>query len=654
MKLINVTIHKYKCVETEQFFIVEDDISILVGMNESGKTSILEALAKSNYFQKDKKFTFNTTHDYPRKEKKKLDKSGEDPKALTCTYSIDENLLAQIKTDLGESVFTQKTMSVSHKFSNTRVHNDIKCDTQKFIEGKTTKLGISSKTLNDKLGLVKDSEGLETLITEYKDDAITSGLATLKQYFENTWKWNANPIGEYISRVYLIPNLPKFLYYDEYYSLPSRISIEKLQSDDLENEEQKTARALFELADINVDELIKAENYEDFIAELEATQAIITNELFKYWSSNKNLEIIFSIDKVEKEIERSVRNQYINQLEIIKDIKIVEHILEIRVKNRRTGVSLPLKNRSKGFNWFFSFLVWFKKIQEDNTNNYILLLDEPGLNLHASAQDNLLRFLKDLSVDYQIIYTTHSPFMIESDNLTKVRTVFETENGSIVSDSIQEKDPNTLFPLQAALGYDIAQNLFVSKNNLLVEGPADLIYLTVISSILEAEKRTSLKDNITIVPVGGLDKVSTFISLLRGSNLNIACLLDTFTDLKGKQKVEDLIKHKIIKDKQVRFFDEFTDNGKTIADIEDLFEKEEYIKLFNEAFDNEYPEIKFEELDNRIHTILKQINKIISKERFNHYRPANKLNQLGIDKNYFDPKTLNRFEKMFVEINKLF
>ena len=93
------------------------------------------------------------------------------------------------------------------------------------------------------------------------------------------------------------------------------------------------------------------------------------------------------------------------------------------------------------FRSFFSFLVWFKKIQEDNSNNYILLLDEPGLNLHASAQDNLLRFLKDLSVDYQIIYTTHSPFMIESDNLTKVRTVFETENGSIVSDSYTGKRP---------------------------------------------------------------------------------------------------------------------------------------------------------------------------------------------------------------------
>lgn len=83
MKLKGVTIHKYKSIETEQSFQVENDITILVGMNESGKTSILEALAKSNYFQDDKKFVFNPTHDYPRKEKKKLDKSGDDPNAIT-------------------------------------------------------------------------------------------------------------------------------------------------------------------------------------------------------------------------------------------------------------------------------------------------------------------------------------------------------------------------------------------------------------------------------------------------------------------------------------------------------------------------------------------------------------------------------------------
>lgn len=206
----------------------------------------------------------------------------------------------------------------------------------------------------------------------------------------------------------------------------------------MKENEYKTAKALFELADINTSEILEADDFEDFIAELEATEAIISGELFKYWQTNKNLNITFQIEKRE---ETEPRN----------NTTIVEHILDVRVKSK--GVSLPLKNRSKGFNWFFSFLVWFKKIQEDNTSNYILLLDEPGLNLHASAQADLLRFLQDLSKDYQILYTTHSPFMIPTGNLDRVRTVLETEKGSVISESIQEKDPNTLFPCRMYTDY---------------------------------------------------------------------------------------------------------------------------------------------------------------------------------------------------------
>lgn len=652
MKLKEVTIHKYKSIEGDQTFEVENDITVLVGMNESGKTSILEALAKSNYFQKDSKFQYNTTHDYPRKEKKKLDKSGEDPLAISCTYTISESLLERIAKDIGKDIFNQSEVGVSHKFSNQRTWSNVKIDFQKFIETKTTLLGISSKTLNDKLINCRDVASLDAVIAEYKDDNIVTGLTGLKKYFENGWKWQKDPIGEYVARVYLQPNLPKFLYYDEYYALPSRISIESLQQEELDDDEQKTAKALFELADINVDELIKSENYEDFRAELEATQATITEELFKYWETNKNLEIIFDIDKVEETEERTIRNPHNNREEKITDVKIVEHILDIRVKNRTLGVSLPLKNRSKGFNWFFSFLVWFKKIQEDNSNNYILLLDEPGLNLHASAQDNLLRFLSDLSADYQIIYTTHSPFMIKSEYLNKVRTVLETDKGSIVSDSIQEKDPKTLFPLQAALGYNIAQNLYISPQNLLVEGVSDLIYLQAMSALLEAAGKQGLIAGITLVPTGGLDKVATFISLLRSNDLKIVCLLDSFSDPKGKAKLDGLIAQKIITQKNIRFFNEFLEN-RTKADVEDMFTKDDYLKLFNGAFP-EHTDISIQDLNSDIESVIIQINQRLGVAHFNHYRPANQLAKSGFTIKDFDDKTIENFGRLFSEINRLF
>lgn len=649
MRLKNVTVHKYKSFETDQHFDVQDDVTILVGMNESGKTSILESIAKTNYFQDDKKFKFNTTHDYPRRNKKKMDKSGIIPKAITCVYTIDEQQKELIESKVGKSVFSMNEISITTSYDNNGSWNDMRAEFSAFIENKTKEFGISSKTLNDKLVKIKNIKELDYIINEYKDDNIISGLEKLKPFIKNTWNWD-NPIQEYIARVILKPTLPKFLYYDEYYALPSRIVIEKIEKEEIEKEEFKTAKALLELADLNAGDILEASSFEDYVAELEATEAIISDELFKYWSTNNNLSIEFKIEAKEDVEKKTIINNR-RQEEII-DVKIVEHILDIRVKNQRTRVSLPLKNRSKGFNWFFSFLVWFKKIQEDKNSQYILLLDEPGLNLHASAQNDMLKFIEDLSENYQILYTTHSPFSIPSNKLERVRTVLETKDGSIISDSIQEKDPNTLFPLQAALGYDIAQNLFISKKNLLVEGVSDLIILTAISEILETENRNFLRNDITIVPTGGLEKVATFISLLRGSKLDIVCLLDSFTDPKGKAKLDKMIALKIINKSKVRFFNEFLD-GYNEADLEDLFKINDYLKLFNSSF-NEYNDIKESDLDNNLPTIIKKINKQIGKERYNHYRPANELLKLGIRKDLFSVETLDNFEKVFIEVNKLF
>ena len=456
-------------------------------------------------------------------------------------------------------------------------------------------------------------------------------LEEIKPYFQNEWTWS-NPIEEYIARKWLSPNMPKFLYYDEYYTLPSEIDIIQLQNANLDSRDLKTAKALFDLANISIDELLKSDNYEDYKAELESTQASISKELFKYWKTNTNLSIEF-------DIQRETKNQ-----------NILKHILQVRVKNIRAGVTLPLRNRSKGFNWFFSFLVWFKKIQEDPNSNYILLLDEPGLNLHAMAQDNLLQFIEDLSQTYQLIYTTHSPFMIDSHGLNKVHTIEETENGSLISENIEvSSDPSTIFPLQAAIGYQLAQNLFISEYNLLVEGSSELVYLQCVSNLLLKNNKTGLDKNITIVPVGGADKVTTFISLLKGNQLNFVCLLDTIKEAKTRDRLNHLEQKKILKSNTLLFCHDFV--NLEYADIEDLFDKEDYIKLFNSCSSGTHKEIlpkKIEDDD----PIIQQINQMISSERFNHYQVAQWLAS-NPNKIEFSPTTLNQFEKAFKKINSL-
>jgi hypothetical protein len=84
-----------------------------------------------------------------------------------------------------------------------------------------------------------------------------------------------------------------------------------------------------------------------------------------------------------------------------------------------------------------------------------------------------------------------------------------------------------------------------------------------------------------------------------------------------------------------------------------LFIKNDYLKLFNSAF-SEITDIKESDLNTEIKQIIIQINKHIGKERFNHYRPANELVKLGVSKDFFSKDTLDNFENVFVEINKLF
>lgn len=640
LKLKEVKIEKYKSFLEPQTIPIEETITTLVGKNESGKTAFLEAIAKFNYFENDVNYKFDVTSDFPRSELKKYQREKEPVEVVKCTFSISDELLSLIDAKLGEKVFTIRSFSFGINYDGTETWYGLNANEELFLKHYLSFETLTPESIEE-LKSVKSIKALESTSSITQNTQIKTIYQQIKKdYIDNSYKFE-NVINGYIAKNYLRPSFPKFWYFDEYYSLPSRININKLQnnqvSGEFDAEALKTSKALFDLAGIEISKIISSNTFETFIAELEATSNEITDQIFEYWSTNKNLEIKFEIDQVKNQQNPSVYDK----------------ILDIRVRNSKHRVSLPLKNRSKGFNWFFSFIVWFSKIQSDGSKNFILLLDEPGLNLHASAQADLLKYIEDLSKDYQIIYTTHSPFMIESDHLDRVRTVYDSDAGSKISSAIQEKDPDTLFPLQAALGYDIAQNLFISKNNLLVEGPADLIYLTVLSSLLESNKRIGLKEGVMIVPIGGMDKVASFISLLRGSKLNVACLLDSFSNQKGKQRVDDLIKQKIVKDRNVRYFDEFVKTPNNRADIEDLFEKSEYLTIFNKAFP-EYKDFTVAELDSKFPNILHQINIQIGKDSFNHYRPANQLAKMSIDINFFSNDTLNRFENMFKEVNKLF
>ena len=631
IKLKNVKIHKYRCVEEEQSFEVEPDYTILVGVNESGKTSVLHSIASAQYFENDSKFEYDMTRDYPRGQLKPAEASGKKHSAITLTFELSEDIIEEISDFLGYGCKITGYELTKH-YDNSRTFSlNEKIDQKAFIKYKLENSAISD-AYKDEILAVSEPINFDGFVAKMKQSGEPPESISL---MEKLKEWIKRTLNVFVYDTFIQPKSPKFMYYDEYYSLPSNVRLDKNNLKSSKEDSVKTAAALIELAGIDIEKIENYDNFEGLIAELEATEATISKALFKYWQTNKDLKIEFKV----KPIEEPSRN-YPNEK------RIAGNVLNTRVKNQNRGVSLPLENRSKGFNWFFSFLVWFKKIERDPNNSYIVLLDEPGLNLHGNAQADLLKFIEDISSNYQVIYTTHSPFMIPLGSLHNVRTVVEKDEGTIISDSIQESDPATLFPLQAALGYSIAQNLFISENNLLIEGPSDLTYLTHMSSTLEGLGRLGLNSKITLVPTGGADKVASFVSLFRGNKLNVACLLDTFADDKARDRLESLASQNIMDVSNIVYFSEFVESS--YADIEDMFEKSEYLEWYNEAFQTT---VKVSDLDKNIGGILRQLEKL--KGKTNHYTPSRYFaRNAAPDK--LSAKTLDRFENLFKKINGIF
>ncbi len=501
-----------------------------------------------------------------------------------------------------------------------------------------------------------------------------SWLARIQQRIDKT-KWDS--IVGWEVWEWLKPHMPKFAFFGEYELLPSKINLTDLanrvtqaQTWKAQNPDQPARNApkvfesqhrgvlaLLRMADISVEDFTRPSGYEPLKARLESVSIQLTDQILEFWKQNEDLEVEVDIKTDPSDV--APFNNGPN--------------LYLRIKNRRhRGVSTPFRQRSRGFTWFFSFLVWFDSVQHQLEGNrelrgrdLILLLDEPGLNLHALAQADFLRYIDDLSTKHQVLYTTHSPFMVHTDRLHQVRVVEDrVKVGTVVSDTVSSSDPRTIFPLQAALGWTLAQNLFISERNLLVEGPSDLLYLKALSSILETMGRVGLREEITIVPAGGLDKVVTFIALLGASGLKLAIL----HDYKGRpeQKLEDLVKQKLISPKAVldaSQFRDLTSLGKSgrPSDTEDLLSPGLYLDYFSRTFEKQLGGKKVTETDlppgdrilHRIESYLAGAGTPLRPSGgFNHYAVASKF--VSDPPESVDPDTLARFEALFRAVNTLF
>ena len=155
------------------------------------------------------------------------------------------------------------------------------------------------------------------------------------------------------------------------------------------------------------------------------------------------------------------------------------------------------------------------------------LLDEPGLHLHPTAQQELISFFEKLANDNPLIYTTHSPFLIDGEHLHRIRPVTEDDTGhSRISVDSWPEDRETIFPLQAAAGYAMVRGLFQHRKNVLVEGLSDYLYLHSLNLHCRALGREGLPEDIYITPCGGTKLVGHIAALFLGQEVRPVVLLD--------------------------------------------------------------------------------------------------------------------------------
>jgi predicted ATP-dependent endonuclease of OLD family len=641
LRLLRARVQNYKSID-DSGWVRFDPVTCLVGKNESGKTAFLQALARLNPVE-GQAAHYDVTLDFPRKRLNRYKRQHDDDPAdvVEAVYALDPNEIERIEEDFGAGVLVggegldPGEVRFSKGYDN-KLRTTLPFDHRKVIEHLVAGADLPA-AVADELRTSVDLRDFRKRLSALGEDPPQAAALELR-----IKSLPAGSVTREIERR-AEAQLPQFFYFDDYFVMDGRISVPHLQrkrdADQLDDAD-RTFLALIAFVGADLEEFDSESNYERLKADLEAASNEISDELFEFWSQNKELAVEFDLSGPDPDALPPL-NQGTN--------------LHVRINNRRHRVTVPFDQRSRGFVWFFSFLAYFSEIEreEDPERGLVLLLDEPGLSLHATAQWDFLRFIDErLAGKAQVVYSTHSPFLVDPTQLDRVRTVMDDrERGTVVSDEIFVADRETMFPLQAALGYDIAQTLFVSPDNLLVEGASDLLYLQVLSQACSDAGRTSLDPRWSIVPVGGVDKIVSLVSLLSGQKLNVSVLVDVSS--RDSQRLKRLRETGQLDESGLIQIGDVTETAD--ADVEDLFDPAFYLQLVNAAYKDELPKkLTLKELGpgSRVAKRVEAKFKDLGIDRFSHLRPATHLlREKGELLDKIPEGTLDRASKLFERIN---
>ena len=589
MKLQKFRVQNFRSI-VDSGWVELDDIAVIVGKNESGKTSLLKALWKLNPFDES---GYLIDREWPRGRRKE-----KSPDKIVCTaifsFSAEESAQLAALHDTAQGI---TSVEVSRNYAGRwfyafqpsapdREHpqewviqiaeeklepdagfsdhfkNQYRPQLDEFLAN-AKEGGEGSKYIleNAKAFKAKLPQWVYPHHPQHQQDQVH--IAALNKRFDDlVADITATPIRKAADLAHSW--LPTFIYMDDHKAFQGSAQLDALQERKKQKKstsEDETVELIMEMAGLDLDEEVakgKTPDREQRILDMNDASQTLTNLISSRWKQKK-YEVVFQADG--------------------------QHLLTF-VKDEGTKALVPLEERSKGFQWFFSFDMTFMYETDGKFSNAIILLDEPGLHLHAAAQRDLLERMKAYAESNQLIYTTHLPFMIDFTSLDNIWVAEEIpEKGSVTHKNWAIADKDARFTLQAALGLSWSQSLFVGQYNLVVEGVTDFWALSSMSEMLKAGGMAGLDDDLVITPAGGASKVAYVGTILSGQELNVCVLLDA--DPEGQAAYDQLVKQWILDAKLVLMLDKVVSIMPKRGTLEDLFDRAYYLSQVHAAYTKE-------------------------------------------------------------------
>ena len=331
----------------------------------------------------------------------------------------------------------------------------------------------------------------------------------------------------------VVKALPPFVYYSNYGNLDSEIYlphvVENLERDDLgakEAAKARTLRVLFRFVQLNAKEILQLGR--DFQDRSGQGRRPREDELEQITEKKKTRSMLLqsaSVKLTEKFRDWWKQGDYRFRFEAD------GNHFRIWVADDRRPTEVELENRSSGLQWFLSFYLVFLVESQGQHRQAVLLLDEPGVSLHPHAQRDLSAFFESLSERNQLMYTSHSPFLVDADRLERARKVYVARNGTTKAtpdlrhSEGKDEQAGAAYAVHSALNLSVAESLLLGCQPVLVEGASDQHYLTAIKALLISAGKITPTRDLVFPPSGGTRTARVVASILTGRDETLPRIL---------------------------------------------------------------------------------------------------------------------------------